>query len=73
MCLISSISSPVPEVPPNNFGICISMIVQQIPDTKPAMTVSEIYCTIFPAFRKYKSKSQHPAINATVGTADKAC
>ena len=46
--------------------------MQQIPDTNPAMTDSEMYCTIFPALRKYSRSSQPPAKKAMVGTAAKA-
>ena len=44
-----------------------------MPETNPAMTDSEIYCTIFPALKVNNSNSQHPTKNAIVGTADNAC
>ena len=42
ICSASSKNSPVPAVPPRSFGICIRMMVVQMPVIKPPITGAEI-------------------------------
>lgn len=51
-------SSPVPAVPPRSFGVCMRMMVQQMPLMNPPMTGVEMKLSTFPARSAANSSSQ---------------
>ena len=57
-CRVSSGSSPVPAVPPRSFGVCMRMMVQQMPLMNPPMTGVEMKLSTFPARSAANSSSQ---------------
>ena len=66
--LMSSAISPLPLVPPSIFGICINMIVVDIPLIKPPITGVDMYVTSFPARNIRNISSQQATRIVSIGT-----
>ena len=66
--MISSTISPVPDAPPNNFAVCIKIMVLAIPDINPPSTGLDMYPTNFPALKQANKNSQKAVTKVITGT-----